>query len=318
MSALTACMQSQDCFSEEVFCAALVTDTRGLEDHGMNQETWAGLQEAQSGGLSDRVEYIESVDTRDYEKNIVFFAEQGVDVIFTIGPGMDDETLRSADLYPDSVFVGISQPQKEARKNLIPVNFAEDQMGFLAGALAARLSGAGVVGAVCETSDIDAMWRYCEGFNAGVKSVDENIKVLVFYRDDASRDDLFLDEVWGYETGQSLIQRGADVIFAAGGATGEGALRAAMDEQVLAIGAERDQSAEGYGVVTSVYGSASFEVQEVMRMIQGENLSKAGIGSFGYVPLNEKFSEGLTRELDSLLSALLNGEIQTGVSREKP
>ena len=95
MSALTACMQSQDCFSEEVFCAALVTDTRGLEDHGMNQETWAGLQEAQSGGLSDRVEYIESVDTRDYEKNIVFFAEQGFDVIFTIGPGMDDETLRS-------------------------------------------------------------------------------------------------------------------------------------------------------------------------------------------------------------------------------
>lgn len=311
-------MQSQDCFSEEVFCAALVTDTRGLEDHGMNQETWAGLLEAQSSGVSGRVEYIESIDTRDYEKNIVFFAEQGFDVIFTTGPGMDDETLRSADLYPDSVFVGIAQPQKETRENLIPVTFAEDQMGFFAGALAARLSEARVVGAVCETSDLDAMWRYCEGFNAGAKSVDESIKVLVFYRDDSSREDLFIDEAWGYETGQSLIQRGVDVIFAVGGATGEGALRAAMDGQVLAIGAERDQHAEGYGVVTSVYGRTSFEVQRVIRMIREGKLSEAGIGLFGYVPLNEKFSEGLTRDLDSLLSALSVGEIQTGVSREKP
>ena len=52
---------------------------------------------------------------------------------------MRDETLHSADLYPDSVFVGMNQPQEEVRPNIISVTFAEDQMGFLAGALAARI-----------------------------------------------------------------------------------------------------------------------------------------------------------------------------------
>ena len=70
MQVLCACMQSPDCFSEELFCAALVTDTLGINDHGMNQDTWSGLEEAKANGLVDRIEYIESVDTRDYEKNI--------------------------------------------------------------------------------------------------------------------------------------------------------------------------------------------------------------------------------------------------------
>ncbi|MBK7320039.1 BMP family ABC transporter substrate-binding protein [Candidatus Villigracilis affinis] len=318
LTALTACMQSQDCFSEEVFCAALVTDTRGINDHGMNQETWDGLEESKAGGLADQVEYIESVDARDYEKNIAYFAERGFDVIFTTGPGMDDETLRGADLYPDSVFVGISQPQAEVRPNLTSVTFAEDQMGFLAGVMAARLSEMRVVGAACETSEIDSMWRYCEGFRAGVLSVDENIKVMVTYRENASRESLFIDDDWGYETGLALIRQGADVIFAAGGVTGEGALRAALDEQVEAIGAERDQGAAGYGVVSSVYGRASFEVQNMIRLLRGGNVWEQANGQFGYVPFNQKFPESLARELDSVILGLLNGEIKTNVSPQKP
>ncbi len=97
---LSACAQSSDCFQEDVFCAALVTDTQGIEDHGMNQETWAGLETGKGRWNCPAVEYVESVDSRDYEKNIAYFAEQGFDVIFTVGAGMDDETLRAADLDP--------------------------------------------------------------------------------------------------------------------------------------------------------------------------------------------------------------------------
>ncbi|MDP2777512.1 MAG: BMP family ABC transporter substrate-binding protein, partial [Anaerolineales bacterium] len=265
LPAFTACMQPPDCFREDVFCAALVTDVLGIDDHGMNQDTWSGLEEAQANGLVDRIEYIESVDTRDYEKNITYFAENGYDVIITTGVGLQDETLRAADLYPfdpahnvpmplregkpDSpqgavpVFIGMNQPHDEVRPNLIPITFAEDQMGFAAGALAARISKTRVIGAACETSGIDSMWRYCEGFRAGAIFVDVDIKVLVIYREDGSRENLFIDEAWGIGTAQKLIQRGADVIFAAGGVTGQGALREATEAQVKAIGAERDQGA---------------------------------------------------------------------------
>ena len=319
---LSSCAQSSDCFREDVFCAGLVTDTLGIEDHGANQNTWAGLQEAKANRLVDQVEYIESMDTRDYEKNIAYFAEKGYDVIVTTGIGLRDETLRAADLKPDTVFVGMNQPHEEARPNIIPITFAEDQMGFLAGALAAHISETRIIGAVCETSGIDSMWRYCEGFRAGAVFVDEDIQALVIYREDGDREKLFIDEAWGYETAQGLIQRGADVIFAAGGATGQGALRAAAEAQINAIGTERDQGAvlaeSGLGVVTSILGSANSEVQQVLRLIGEGNVYQPGLSRIEYVPLNQKFSESLTQEMDTLLLALWNGETQTGVSIEKP
>jgi basic membrane protein A len=324
---LTACARSSDCFREDVFCAGLVTDVLGIDDYGMNQNTWAGLQEAKANGEVDRVEYIESVDVRDYEKNIAYFAEKGFDVITTTGVGMRDETLRSADLYPDSVFVGMNQPHEEMRPNVIPITFAEDQMGFLAGALAARISETHIIGAVCETSGIDSIWRYCEGFRAGAmysnKLKDQNGKTLVVYRENGDSEKLFIDETWGHDTAQGLIQRGADVIFAAGGATGQGALRAAAEAQVKSIGTERDQGAvlgpsAGSTVVTSIFGRAGFEIQDVMRQIRGGSMYKPGVSHIEYVPFGQKFLESMTRDMDTLLSALWAGEIKTNVTLSKP
>lgn len=319
---LTACLQSSDCFREDLYCAALVTDTLGINDHGINQDAWAGLEKTRAQGLAERVEYIESVDPRDYEKNIVYFAEKGYDMIVTAGVGLRDETLQAADLYPDSVFVGINQSHAASRPNLIPITFAEDQMGFTAGALAAHLSKTRVVGAVCETSGIEAMWRYCEGFRAGAKYFDENIKILVSYRDDGDREKIFIDESWGYETANKLIFRGADVIFAAGGVSGQGALRAATEADLPAIGTERDQRAalgySGKGVVTSVYGQAGFEVQKVMRLLREGKIGEGQTGQFGIVPLGEKFPESLKIEMDGLLLGLWNGEIKTNVTFKKP
>ena len=329
---LSGCTQSSDCSRKDVFCVGLVTDVLGIDDHGMNQYTWVGLEEAKASGLADRVDYIESVDARDYEKNIAYFAEKGYDVIVTTNMGPQDETLRGADLYPDSpqgaapVFIGMNQPQEEARSNLIPVTFPEDRMGFAAGALAARISETQIVGAVCETSGIDSMWRYCEGFRAGVvfvnRFVNRNVKALVIYRDNGDSEKLFVDEAWGHETALGLIQRGADVIFAAGGATGQGALKAANELHVKGIGSERDQGAvlgeSGSSVVTSLFGAANLEVQKAFRMIKEGNIHKVETGQIQYVPFDKKYPENWAQEMDMLLLALQNGDVKTKVSLTKP
>jgi len=327
--ALSACLSSSDCFRKEVFCAALVTDTLGLDDHGINQDVWAGLQEAQASGLVDKADYIESVDPRDYEKNIIYFAERGYDVIVTAGVGLDDQTFRVSSVFPydltqerpGSVFIGLNQVYEETRPNLISITFPEDQMGFAAGLLAARLTQTGVVAGVCETSGIDAMWRYCEGFRAGAEYLpDLNIKILISYRDNGDRETLFIDGQWGYETAQGQILQGADVIFAAGGGTGQGALRAATDLGVQAIGTERDQGAalgaSGRGVVTSFLGRASFEVQETMRSIKNGNVPTTRKGPIRYVGLNPTFPPEQTIEIDTLINMLFNGEISTNIPPE--
>jgi basic membrane protein A len=316
--ALNACIQSPNCFDEEIFCAALVTDTLGINDYGINQDAWLGLQESEA----DEIAYIESIDSRDYQKNIDYFAQQGFDVIITSGIGLRDETLHSSDLYPDSVFVGLNQPFEQTRANLISITFPEDQMGFAAGALASQLSKTGIVGGVCETSGIDSMWRYCEGFRAGALFLNPEIKVLILYRDSGDREKLFIDESWGYENAISLIRRGADVIFSAGGVTGQGALRAASESNVYAIGTERNQmqalGENGRGVVTSLYGAGRLEVKEVMRFVKEGFVQSQRIGQIQFVPLHQKFPEELTMGLELLLTSLRNKEIYTNVPFEKP
>ncbi|MCA2001555.1 MAG: BMP family ABC transporter substrate-binding protein, partial [Chloroflexi bacterium] len=323
---LSACAQASDCFREEVFCAALATDTQGLNDFGLNQDTWAGLQQAQADGIVQRIEYIESVDARDYEKNIAYFADLGFDVIFTVGAAMADETLRAAGLYPDSVFVGVNQSARESRANLVSVTFPEDQMGFLAGALAARLSKTQAVCAVCETSGVASQWRYCEGFRAGVGFFNAekgaNVKPLILYREDGDREKIFVDEAWGANAAASLIQRGADVLFAAGGATGQGALRAALEAGVKVIGTERDQRAalrdSGTGVVASILGDARFEVQQTLLLAAEGSVPQARLGPIRYILSDRAPSESLTLEMDSLLLKLWHGEVKTNVTLSKP
>lgn len=319
---MPACTQSPDCFREDVFCAALVTDTRGLKDFGINQDTWAGLEQSKTNEVIDQIAYIESVDARDYEKNIAFFVNAGYDVIITSGIGLQNATLQSAYLYPDSVFVGMNQTDDESAPNFIAVTFAEDQMGFFAGALAAHLTRTNIIGAVCETSGINAMWRYCEGFRAGAKYVNEALDVIVVYRDDGSSEKLFIDEAWGSENAQMLITRGADVLFAVGGETGAGTLRAATEAGIQSIGAERDQGAalaeKGLSVVTSVLGRSSFTVQELMRRVKTGDLADAGLSPVGYVTLDAVVQQSIIAEMDEILANLANGEIRTNVTDEKP
>ena len=322
LSGVTACAQSPDCFREAVFCAALVTDTRGLNDFGINQNTWAGLEQSKADGIVDQIAYIESVDARDYEKNITFFVNAGYDVIVTSGIALQDAALHTAQDKPASVFIGMNQPDEESMPNFISVTFAEDQMGFFAGALAARLTRTNIIGAVCETSGIDSMWRYCEGFRAGAKYTDDSVKALVVYRDNESSEKLFIDSDWGFENAQSLIHDGADVIFAVGGETGVGALRAADEANVKTIGAERDQGAaladKGSSVVTSVLGRVSFTVQELMRSLRGGNLTDAAMSPIGYVSLDAVIQKSLILEMDEILAGLASGEIKTNVTLEKP
>jgi basic membrane protein A len=322
---LPACAQSPDCFRKEVFCAALVTDTRGLKDHGINQDTWAGLTRSKADGVINQIASIESVDARDYEKNIAFFINAGYDVVITSGIGLRAATLHSAYIYPASVFVGMNQPDDESVPNFISVTFPEDQMGFLAGALAAQLTRTNIIGAVCETSGIEAMWRYCEGFRAGAEYINDSLDIIVVYREDGSREKLFIDEAWGTENAQTLIKRGADVLFAVGGETGASALRAATEAKIKSIGAEQDQGAalaslaeKGSSVVTSVLGRGSITVQEVMRRIKAGDMADVSTSPVGYVSLQGVVQQSIITEMDKILKGLTNGEIKTNVTHKKP
>jgi len=266
---------------------------------------------------ADRVEYIESVDPRDYGKNIAFFADAGYDVIVTSGGALASATLRYADLYPAVRFIGVDQnfdTQRDSTKsNLRALFFTEDQAGFAAGFLAAKKTRTNIIGAVCEMDWIDSQKKYCEGFRNGALYANEGIRVLVTYRE-GSREKIFFDPEWGQTVARQIIQEGADVVFTSGGETGKGALIAAVEAGAYAIGSELDQweavpEAHG-GLVTSFWISGRFKVQEMIRGNSPEDTA----GEVIFAPLRLiTISDETRQELTNLIEELSTGTVKTNV-----
>ena len=83
---IAACSpQPSDCYREDVFCVGLVTAYGDVENHGLNQITWKALQGIEVQAQMARLDNIESVDARDWQKNIRFF-RPGNGVVLLLHP----------------------------------------------------------------------------------------------------------------------------------------------------------------------------------------------------------------------------------------
>src|SRR5512146_102306 len=85
-----------DCTKDTVFCVGLVTDVGKIDDKSFNQSAWEGVQQAKEEGVADQVQYIETTDSKDYDKNISTFGDAGYDVIVTVGFALGEATVAAA------------------------------------------------------------------------------------------------------------------------------------------------------------------------------------------------------------------------------
>jgi basic membrane protein A len=148
--------------------------------------------------------------------------------------------------FPDVYFIGTDQGQVDANfapeplPNVTGLIFHEDVSGFLAGALAGLMTESNVVGGVYGCPFIPPVARFEVGYYNGAKYVNPDVSVLDVYHP-GSLDVCFTDPEFAAETAQTLIGQGVDVIFGAGGLTGNGALIAACNQGVNVIGVDVDQ-----------------------------------------------------------------------------
>ena len=84
-----------DCASPDVFCVGLVTDVGEVDDKSFNQSANDGVLQAEKE-LGAQVKYIETKDAKDYQSNIELFADQGYDVIVTVGFALGEATGQEA------------------------------------------------------------------------------------------------------------------------------------------------------------------------------------------------------------------------------
>ena len=317
---LCACAaRPQDCARVDVFCAGLVTDFGSIHE-GINQEALSGLQDAKNNKLVDRIDAIETSDVRDRTGNISTLAEEGYDVIITVGASISDETMTAARAYPKLMFIGVEQPQDPPLSNLAGLVFHEDRSGFLSGALAALTTQTNRVAALCEEKYIDPMRRYCDGFQAGARYIDPDVNVTVTYRD-GPQENLFNDPDWGHATALGVIHQGADVLFAAGNETADAALESAAQQRVNVIGAETDPYARLTDVqpwlITSAINEIRPGIYDLMRLARDGKLPSGNyFGESRLGPFHEwerQIPQSAKDRLNVIEIGLADGTILTGI-----
>lgn len=215
------------------FKVGLVTDVGGLNDQGFNALAYKGLLKAKKD-LHIQTNVIESHQVTDYEKNMEQFAEAGYDMVVSVGFMMGDATKEVAKRFPKVKFVIVDYKYAKTIPNVEGITFAEEQAGFLAGALAALTSKTHTIGFV-GGMDVPVIHRFKIGYEDGAKAADPTVKVLTGYTGS------FQDSAKGREVATAEYDQGADICFQAAGASGLGVIDAAKDQHKLAIGVDADQ-----------------------------------------------------------------------------
>jgi basic membrane protein A len=327
---LPACAPAEpNCADEGTFCVGLVTDVGKINDKSFNQSAWEGVQRAEAE-LGATVQYIETVDAKDYDKNISTFGDAGYDVVVTVGFALGEATIANAAKYPDVDFIGVDQFQAETVDGVAGLNFPEDQAGFLVGALAAMMSQSHKIGAVCGTDVVPPVWRFGEGYKAGAAYADgmnaTTTEVFVVYHSDVGFDKTFTDPEWGAQTAQSMMDQGADAIFGCGGITGNGAITAAAQAGAFAIGVDTDQYLTLPEAAPRMLSSAmkliTPGVFELIQAAQGGTLEYGNVlGDAGYAPYHDLDGEvpaEVKAAMEKLNADLLSGAVTTNVPPVKP
>ncbi len=301
----------------------LVTDVGRINDRSFNQSAWEGvLQVCADLGLTEGEDckFIETQDPKDYADNIQQFIDADFNVIISVGFALGEATATAAKENPDVFFIGVDQFQGEPLPNLAGLIFNEDRSGFLAGALAAHLSESGTIASVLGTDLVPPVVAFGEGFVAGAKYINPDINVTTTYHP-GELSQAFVDPEWGAATAKQAIDQGADVIFGAGGLTGNGALQeVAANEGVYCIGVDTDQwetlpAAHPCLVSSAMKLITPGVVDLISTYANGEMTSGNYYGGSALAPFHDfdsQISDEIKASLDEIKAGLEDGSISTG------
>jgi basic membrane protein A len=197
-----------------------------INDQSWNAAGYAGLQKLKAQGME--VAYSENVQAADHIEAMKDYARKGFSPII----GHSGRFLSAAQrVGPDfeKTFFLVGSGSGGA-KNVISIDIANEQFGYLVGVLAGRMTKSGKVGAVAGLEGLPNMIASVGGFRLGVKSVRPDADVRVVYLQSME------DPAAAKEAAFSLISTGADVIAGKLNAGHAGIVQAAKEKGVWATG----------------------------------------------------------------------------------
>lgn len=305
--------------------AAMVTDIGGLGDKSFNDLSASGLDRAKKE-LGVETQVLESKEAADYESNIEQLVSAGYNPIFAVGFLMADTVSKVSTTYPDVTFGGIDEFFDPTIKNVVGLNFKEQEAAYLAGVLAGtlttmkdvdpRLNDKPMIGFV-GGMEIPPVQRFQAGFIAGAKKANPAVEVKSVYTGS------FTDQQKGLEAGKALIEGGCDIVFAAAGQTGLGTFKACQDNKALFIGVDADQFETipnaGDVIITSAVKRVDNAVFDTVKKAVDGNLTgganvlfglkEDGVGLAPYHDWDTKLPQSVKDAVDAAKKEVVDGTV---------
>lgn len=256
--------------AEDKLIAGLILNPPGIGDESINDDCYKGLKQAADEGLFTL--RVKTSPTVGKSADILTeFATEGVDIIYSIGDSNKKILLEASRIYKDIIFIGvdINFSDSDLSDNLYGTSFKEQDGGYLAGLLAGSLTYSynnrheylndiNRVGVVLG-KNLPDLKRYELGFYAGVKKVNPACEVISIDINDLS------NPVKGVRAVNDLKDKGVDIIFSLAGDSEKGVFKAAEENNIFVIGANKDLSGSSKNILTSVVKNMSVPTYQITR-----------------------------------------------------
>jgi basic membrane protein A len=301
--------------SERRLKVGLVTEPTGIENpyiHG----AYVGLERAvRELGIRGRV--LTPAPKEGHVPSLSLLARQRYDLVIGFGFFAAAAIDRVAAEFPETRFASIDLAHGDLAHrptNVVGIVFREEEAGFLAGHLAARVltlsPGEAVISSVGGERGVPAVERFIAGYQAGARGANPRVTTLNSYTDS------FHDPVKGRSVALSQIAKGSRVVFQVASACGLGALEAAREHGVWGIGVDVDQSHLGRHILTSAVKRLDAAVLDTIEELARGTLETGRTARFslendgvGLGTISAEVPRSLKAEIDDVRAEIVAGKI---------
>ncbi len=285
------------------FTPAVIFDMGGKFDKSFNEAAYTGAERFKE---ETGIAYLEFEVTQEAQRDQAMrrMIRSGANIVVVVGFQNATPLESVAAENPDTNFTIIDAVVD--LPNVQSVTFKEHEGSFLVGMAAAMASETGTVGFV-GGMDIPLIRNFAHGYEQGVKYANPDAEVLVNMT--GTTPAAWNDPARGGELAIGQFDRGADVVYAAAGATGLGVLQAAADQGKLSIGVDSNQNHLHPGsVLTSMLKRVDVAVHNAfMNTMNGTweagamslGLAEEGVG----FAIDENNRELITAEMEAAIEA---------------
>lgn len=278
-----------------------------ISDNGWNAGAYGALTYLEDA-IGAETAYNENTVNSDAEEVIRNYCSAGYNIIICHGSQFADQAMAVAPEFENVRFI-LNSTVMYQEPNVCSLNLDYEQVGFLAGAMAALMSENGKVASM-SGPELYANIHANVGFVNGATYVNSDIDARTCYVEDTA------DLATAKELALAYIAEGVDVIRHGCNEAGLGVFEACEEKGIYAIGNVLDQRDSSSSVCTSIaqnlYSAIGILVENWWNgeeFVATSNLFGMKDGNVGMCPYSDAVPQEVIDRMNEIEAGLIDGSI---------